>query len=671
MTGRTSDHPRDLSDFKRVELVWPGKDITHGVAQHEDGRWLSLRRDGTRRRYPLLETSRYPPDTANPRSAIVAGDRIRAMATLQRAVGRRVKLAYLDAPRLDVDDETTAFRANSPQVLSTWMSTLRAHLQVAKPLMARDGFVVIQAGDLEQPYARLIGDELFRGGHVATIVWQRAYAPRNMRGMKEFTTTHDYLIVFAFDKESLTAVGMRAPPEGFLNPDDDPRGAWKAEHKGAATRRESTDFDTYVAPYRWRVVEGSLPPGIWRINPLTGIIWGKPLEPGVFPFNVEVKDSTGKTAIKGLSITVSETGESPAYPDIPWFFEEIRTSGSLRVASRILPSGVVGEAYSAVCLGAGGKPHLGAPKRPGSGRYWEFANYTLRTALQQDAVDFGKSGTAIPKIKRYQQDVGDTVVTNQVTWWPGRVEGRKSETFAGYTQDATKHLKALKELGDITETVSTTKPDHLLARLIDIFSLEQDYCLEVFGGSADLASVAMKRNRRFIYLAGGSERDRRLLENLAIPRLTAVAKGHDHNITERGGALREGSYLPHSGGGDYLVLEVGEWVVERRPGEQYASVNTPDYPDESLLRAALLSSEGFVTGGMAEPLSHTLQGDAIAFVLKPDEFLTPEVVSQLASEAERDKRPLTVYYFRASPDLKRAVSSSTVAFKRVPFDMGV
>lgn len=670
MTTPSSDRPSSTSGFTRVELVWPGKDVTVGVVQDEEGRWSALTGESTRRRYPLLETSRHPSQAAEPRSVVVSGDRVRAMATLERALGRRVKLTYLDAPRLDVDDATTEFRAESAHVFSTWMSTLRAHLRAVKPLMARDGFVVIQVGDLEQPYARLIGDELFRGGHVATIVWQRAYAPRNMRGMKEFTTTHDYLIVFAFDKENLTAVGMRAPPKGFSNPDGDPRGPWKAEHKGAATRRDSTDFDTYVAPYRWRIVKGSLPPGLWRINPLTGVIWGEPVESGVFPFRVEVEDSTGQTAIKHLSITVSEAGELPEAPDLPWFFRELKTSGRLRVTSSKLPDGVVGHPYSAVCLGAGGKPHLDVAKRPGSGRYWEFADYTLLAALQEDAVDFGKSGTAIPKIKRFQRDIGGTVITNQVTWWPGRVEGRKTGTFAGYTQDATKHLRALKRLGDIAETVPTTKPDHLLARLVDIFSVEGDYCLELFGASADLASVAMKRSRRFIYLAGGSARDRRLLQELAIPRLTAVAEGRDQDFEARGIGLREGSYVPYSGGGDFLVLNLGDWIVERRAGEQHATVNAAAYTDESHLCAAVLSAEGFVIGAVEEP-HRTLHRDALALILKPDEFLTPEIVSRLASQFASEERPLTVYYFRASPDLQRTISTSTVALKRVPFEVGL
>ena len=305
--------------------------------------------------------------------------------------------------------------------------------------------------DDEQAFARLICDELFgRDHHVATIVWQKRYAPLNMRGMKEFTTAHDYLFAYAVDKETLPPVGLRTAPEGFANRDDDPRGPWKAEHKGAATRRESTDFDTFVPPYRWALVEGRLPNGVWRISPLSGVIFGERIEePGDFPIMVEVSDSQGNTARKSMMLHVVAAGTPPPLVRVPWAFEEAPAVGRLRIVAEQLPEGVLGERYSAVLLADGGAPFRDEPKRPSMPRFWEYSISTLADAYAEDKVEFGAKGNSIPKIKRYLHEVGDVAVVNQTSWWPGR-DGKK-DVFAGYTQDATRHLRSMVETGLIKQ----------------------------------------------------------------------------------------------------------------------------------------------------------------------------------------------------------------------------
>jgi hypothetical protein len=64
-----------------------------------------------------------------------------------------------------------------------------------------------------------------------------------------------------------------------------------------------------VPPYTWSLTAGSLPVG-FNPFPSSGVISGTPLESGVFPFTVQVKDSstpTPQTASANLSITV-DTG---------------------------------------------------------------------------------------------------------------------------------------------------------------------------------------------------------------------------------------------------------------------------------------------------------------------------------------------------------------------------
>lgn len=669
--------PADLgsSKYDKIELIWPGKDSVTGVEQAPDGQWqLKIGLEATRY-YPLVGFEHYPSSHGSAASLVIAGDRLNVLHTIGRSLSRSVRLAYIDAPRIGIDEASAAFRGDA-LVYSSWLCVMRTHLLAIEPLLRRDSVMVLHVGETEAGFARLLADELFRGQRVATIVWQRAYAPRNMRGMREFTSTHDVLLVYARERDALPPVGLRRAAAGYENPDNDPRGSWKAEHKGAKARRVKSDFDTYVPPYRWRIIEGTLPDGIWRLSPLTGVIWGTPRETGKFPITVEVSDSSGHVSTKDLVFEVLAIGDAPAPPEIPWLFTQIATSGPLRIETGHLPPAVLGHEYSAICLAAGGAPFRDNPKRPGSGRYWEFAVETLIRAYQQDAVYLGRDKpTAIPHPKSYAPEEGELVVENQQTWWPGRVQtGAKTSTFTGFTEDATKHLKALKELGLIEIETSSAKPEHLLARLIDIFTDRDDIVLEVFGSSADLAAVAIKRQRRFLLLAGSSNRDLELLKKCSLPRLKAVVDGKDTGIEDNLSEIRmrPDAYIPYEGGGTFSSARIGEWLLGRHVRDDLPGFNWKAFVDPTDLRSALLTTEGFMPATSAADYGISFRDlSAAAVVLPGDEYLTMEVASHWIARLSGQHPKLILYYFRASAEFDPKALPSNIVAKRVPFDLGV
>ena len=102
-------------------------------------------------------------------------------------------------------------------------------------------------------------------------------------------------------------------------------------------------------PYSWTLAPGSgpLPPGLSLYN--DGSISGSPLASGTFNFTVRVTDSRGTNASRGLSITVVP-GPIP-----------------LRITTTSLPSGTVGQSYSATLQAEGGQPPYAWALQPGSG----------------------------------------------------------------------------------------------------------------------------------------------------------------------------------------------------------------------------------------------------------------------------------------------------------------
>jgi hypothetical protein len=96
-----------------------------------------------------------------------------------------------------------------------------------------------------------------------------------------------------------------------------------------------------TSPYTWIIVSGggSLPPGL--VLSTSGVISGTPTTAGTFTFTAQVKDTSGNTAQKVLSISITSG----------------TTSSTLAITSNAtLPAGTVGVSYNTSLGATGGTP---------------------------------------------------------------------------------------------------------------------------------------------------------------------------------------------------------------------------------------------------------------------------------------------------------------------------
>jgi hypothetical protein len=486
--------------------------------------------------------------------------------------------------------------------------------------------------------------------------------------MKEFTATHDCINLFAIDKAALPSVGLRLDLEeaDFTNPDDDPRGPWRAFHKGARTRRAKSDFDTFIPPYRWKLIDGTLPKGLWRLNELTGVIWGIPEESGSFDLTIQVSDAVGNVSSKHFTLVSSLDGTESELPVIPWLFQEIEATGPLRIVSETIPEAVVGEELSILFLADGGSPFMSSPKRPGAGRYWEFSDDTLQKAYATDRVDLGDDGNVIVRIKSYATELDEGPIRNQQTWWPAK--SRNGDSFAGFTQDATKHLKKMVEVGLISEAVTFAKPEKLLSRLLSIFAPGGGTALELFCQVGDLVSVGLKTGNPIISFVGNSDRDVQLMNSCVLPRIRAVVDGRDAGLENIDGKIKlaQDAYIPYSGGGRFAVGSVGEWLFEQGKDDEYPRMNR-EYAEIRQFGLALLTSRGYFPSD--DGFTGASEDGRRAIILSPDEYLNSTKAAGLISES-LDKH-LEVFYFMSEDDFDGSMSTERVIFRRIPFELGI
>jgi site-specific DNA-cytosine methylase len=628
----------------RISLRWPTKGET---PRQIDGVWRTESMPEGQRLLPLL--SKEDDLKAPGENMAVEGDRCDALRALEPLHATNVNMAYMDVPRIKFFEASPAGTKNS-----IWMSMLRQTALSTRPLLALDGVFVAQVDDASHHYARTILEEVFGpGNYVCTFVWQKKYGPQNDLDVP--TDAQDYLIVFANDRSSLPPIGLPQFDED-LEDDGDPRGPWRAGHKGARSGSEATNFVTNVPPYRWELVEGELPPGIWRVSPMSGAIWGTPTEPGQYTFTVRTEDDEGNTAEKQLEIRVHDSGEEggpfvPEEPETSWLRGNLDDEGELRIETDDLPDARVNIEYTAMVEAAGGKPKRGK-KQPGSGRYWEFSIGTLRDAIARDDAYFGVYGTAIPSEKKHQSDPYRTV--RITTWWPHEV--------AGKSEDASKHLKKLSEKGYVDRVERIAKPEPLMKRLVQLFAREEgDRVLSVADPAGSLTATATKMKRAFVHLIGRSEKDLSLWNECARPRLRAVFEGEDpHGITDDEDVNWEG-------GGGVDTLRVGRPLIRARPAKNDYRIGTSEYSiGTERFREALCSVAGFRRVADEEIDGIAPDGSACKIVL--DDCLTQMQLGRLASEVAPHYEKLVVLY-ECSDLHEEDWNAPDVSLLRIPYDL--
>jgi len=402
---------------------------------------------------------------------------------------------------------------------------------------------------------------------------------------------------------------------------------------------------------------------------MSGVVWGEPTEAGSWAFTVRVIDSKNDTYDCDFHIQVEQHGsvESALVPS--WLWNGPDESDDLRVDSSPLPPAVVGKPYSAVLSASGGSPYIGT-RKPGKGRYWEFAPRTLEQALLEDRVVFGQRGDAIPAIKRYIRPEETEAIKVQSVWL-GRDSGAEDRGGVGYTQDATRHLKALEAVGAIREAVTTSKPEQLVARLMDIFTVEGDFVLELFTSASDLSSVALKKGRRFVSVVGGSRQAMHRLEATSKPRLQAVIDGLDRDLEGAGDQqISEDRYIPFDGGGSALFMQVADPIAVRTAIDEYPQLTSFALAlSDTDLRAAILSAEGFVPAHDRFVHGWALDRRRAAHVVASTDYLTLELLSELAGWAEASRTQLDLFYFKCEENVESSTRSEQICLRRVPMDL--
>lgn len=188
-----------------------------------------------------------------------SGDVLEALTRVpelaEKYVGK-VKLIYIDPPF-----NTAQTFANYEDNLehSVWLTMMRDRLLHMKKLLRPDGSIWVHLDEAESHRMRLLMDEIFGAGNfVAKIAWQKQYGPDNR---SVFTQTDDSIFVYSKVYDQFKSARNFLPRSAaqnaaYANPDEDPRGPWKAgdftaQFNPLENPRENQIYEL-VTPYGFR-----------------------------------------------------------------------------------------------------------------------------------------------------------------------------------------------------------------------------------------------------------------------------------------------------------------------------------------------------------------------------------------------------------------------------------
>jgi adenine-specific DNA-methyltransferase len=198
---------------------------------------------------------------------MIEGDNLEVLKLLQKSYAGKVKLIYIDPPYNTGKDfvypdnfqdniknylELTGQTHEGGKKLSSnteasgrfhtdWLNMMYPRLKLARNLLREDGVIFISIADHEVHNLRTVMDDIFGSENfIATLIWEKKYGPKS--DAKHFSESHDYVLVFA--KNVVAAEIYRLSKTGkqtdrYTNPDNDPRGAWKA---GDVLRNEPREY---------------------------------------------------------------------------------------------------------------------------------------------------------------------------------------------------------------------------------------------------------------------------------------------------------------------------------------------------------------------------------------------------------------------------------------------
>lgn len=230
-----------MTKSRKLELTWVGKEerprLEPRILIEDAGK---SRHAGARRPGDLFD------------NMLIKGDNLLALKALEADFAGKVKCVFIDPPY----NTGSAFtHYDDGMEHSLWLSMMRDRLEIIRRLLSEDGSLWVTLDDNEAHYFKVMADEVFgRGNFVASICWQARYS---VSSDSLISNSHNFVHVYAKSIEIWKKIRNPTPrserqARQYSNPDNDPRGPWRAIPWDAPNIRPNLEYDIITPTGRIR-----------------------------------------------------------------------------------------------------------------------------------------------------------------------------------------------------------------------------------------------------------------------------------------------------------------------------------------------------------------------------------------------------------------------------------
>jgi len=196
-------------------------------------------------------------DFDNTENIVIVGENLETLKLLLKPYFGKVKMIYIDPPYNtgkdfiyrdnfkeplkdylektgQIDSEGNKLTTNteaSGRYHSDWLNFMYPRLFLARSLLREDGVIFISIDDHEVHHLRMIMDEIFgEENFVGNVCWN---STKSVTNTALISVSHTYNLIYAkqigYFIKNRSHFRLPEPGDGFTNPDNDPRGPWKAD----------------------------------------------------------------------------------------------------------------------------------------------------------------------------------------------------------------------------------------------------------------------------------------------------------------------------------------------------------------------------------------------------------------------------------------------------------
>ena len=216
---------------------------------------------------------------------LLEGDNLHSLYLLEKTHKGKIDVIAIDVPyntgnKDFIYDDSYVVKEDGYHH-SKWLSFMKKRLEIAQKLLSENGVIFINIDDIEHAQLKLLCDEIFgETNFISSIPWHNR---TSMQNDTDISVNHEYILAYAKYRrpdnrrlkdsnrskwkalKGFTFIPKEVDKSKFSNPDNDPRGLWKADPFDAPNIRPNLTY-----PITNPVTgEQHLPPKgrHWRISP--------------------------------------------------------------------------------------------------------------------------------------------------------------------------------------------------------------------------------------------------------------------------------------------------------------------------------------------------------------------------------------------------------------------